>query len=229
MYLNTFVKKAYDNIGSHPEPLTYLYNRGLSREDIDKYNIGYTRVSKVHDDGSEDYKKIKEETFNFKGLQNRIIFPLKNVIGNVNGLVVRDLNRKLYTQFFLSEALSLGAFFGLYEAIPFICKKSVVFVHEGAINCISFTKLFPNTVSSLTSYLNQQQYETLKFFADKIVLVYDNDSTGIYGAQKVIRTYNDNNIFSINIGYKDSNECLQKLGLSKFEQYIKSKIPLFLR
>lgn len=229
MYLNSFIKKANIGIGSNSEPLNYLYNRGISKEDIDKYSIGYTRVSKIHDDGSDDYKKIKEETYGFRGIQNRILFPLKNVIGNVNGIIARDLTKKLYTQFFLSEALNLGAFFGLYEAIPYICKKGVVFVHEGAINCISFAKVFPNTISSLTSYLNQQQYETLKFFATKIVLVYDNDSTGIYGAQKVIKTYNDSNIFSINIGYKDSNECLKKLGLSKFEYYIKSKIPLFLR
>lgn len=229
MYLNNLVKKAHTNISSYPEPLAYLYSRGLDKEDIDKYEIGYLKIAKIIDDGSSDYKKIKKETFDFKGLQKRIIFPLKNAIGYTNGLVVRDINKKLYTQVFLTEALNIGAFFGLYEAIPSIYDKGIVFVHEGAINCMSFAKIFPNTVSSLTSFLNQQQYDILKFFADKIVLVYDNDDSGKFGVKKIMKTYQDNNIYSINIGYKDSNECLQKLGLTKFEQYIKSKIPLLLR
>jgi DNA primase len=150
-------------------------------------------------------------------------------MGSVNGLCTRDIDKKRYNQFFLPEAKKIGAFFGLYEALPYILKTKKVFVHEGAINSISFSKVFHNTVSSLTSFLNEAQYEFLTLISDKIVLVYDDDQAGHIGEYKMKKYYGDKYIESVFIGTDDSNTYFKMLGLKKFEEYIKSKIPRYLQ
>lgn len=229
MYLDGFINRASKSIFNHDKALKYLKRRGITEEDILKYSIGYLKYAKVNAVDSEDFQYLKERTWNFKGLQNRIIFPLRNVLGRVNGLILRDIDAKKYVQIFFKEAKKIGGFFGLKEALPHIMETRKVFVHEGAIDCISFAKVFPNSVSVLTSLVNEQQFETLRFFADKIILVFDNDKPGKIGTYKAFKYYGQDRIHAINIGYGDTNKCLQTLGEKKFTRYIKSKIPLPLR
>lgn len=229
MYLDNFINRASKSIFSYEEPVLYLKNRGLSDEDILKYSLGYLKFATIKNDGSIDYENLKEKTWSFKGLQKRVIFPLRNILGHVNGVVVRDIYKKAYVQVLFEEAKKLGAFFGLYEALPHILSTKKVFVHEGAIDCVSFAKVFPNSVSTLTSFVNEPQYQLLRFFADKIVLVFDNDGPGKYGVKKSLEAYGDRHIHTVDIGYGDSNQCLTRLGLPRFEKYIKSKVPFLLR
>jgi DNA primase len=229
MYLNDFTQKACQVLFDYPDAKQYLYGRGLTDDDIKKFGIGYVRVAKIKKDSSEDYKALFESTYEFRSLQKKIIFPLRNVLGSVHGLCVRDLEHKRYIQYFLSEAKKIGAFFGLFEALPSIRKTRKVFVHEGAFDAISFAKVFPNTVSSLTSFLNEQQYEMLRFFADKIILVYDKDKAGNSGIQKSVESYGDRYLEQIFVGADDSNTYLQTLGPEKFEKYLKSKVPNLLQ
>jgi DNA primase len=229
MYLDNFINRAQKSIFSYEEATDYLHGRGITDEDILKYSLGYTKFATIKDDGSIDYANLKEKTWSFKGLQKRIIFPLRNILGHVNGVVIRDIHKKIYIQVLFEEAKRIGAFFGMYEALPHILKTKKVFVHEGAIDSISFSKVFPNSLSTLTSFINEPQYQMLRMFADKIILVFDNDGPGKFGARKSIETYGDRNISTVDIGYGDSNQCLQRLGPVKFDQYIKSKVPFFLR
>jgi len=229
MFLNDFTKRASHSLRDYEDPKKYLYGRGLTDEDIKKFEIGYVRIATIKKDESEDYKSLWESTYEFRSLQKRIIFPLKNILGSVHGLCTRDLEHKRYTQYFLSEAKRIGAFFGLYEALPHIRRTQKVFVHEGAFDTISFAKVFPNTISSLTSFLNEQQYELLRFFADKIILVYDKDKAGNSGVRKSIEYYGDRYLEQIYVGADDSNTYLQMLGPERFGRYIRSKVPILLQ
>lgn len=229
MYLDNFITKASKTIFSYSEPIRYLNGRGITEEDIKKYSIGYLKAVSIKEDGSEDYIYLKDSTYSFKSLRNRLIFPLRNILGHTNGVVVRDLDRKNYIQYFLKEAKAIGAFFGLYEALPHIIRTKKVFVHEGAINSISFAKIFPNSISSLTSILNDNQYETLLMFADKIILVFDEDDPGRLGLNQILEKFGNKYLDSINLGYNDSNACLQKMGFDSFKKYIINRIPILLR
>ena len=212
----------------YEEPLKYLEGRGFTKEDIKKFGFGFLKVAKIKKENSPDYKELHDKTYGFKTLENRILIPLKNVLGRVNGLVVRSIKEKKYNLHLLKEARDIGAWYGLYEAIPHIIKTKKVFVHEAAFNSASFSKVFLNTVSSLTSFINEPQYEMLRMYADKIILVYDDDIAGNTGIAALKKRYGDV-IETINIGYSDTNSCLQKRGLTGFESYIRSKIPFMLR
>lgn len=230
MYLDCFVATANNRIHNYQEAVDYIIKeRGLSKEDIDTYLLGYTKFASVRENNSEDYDKLKKETFGFKTLQKRLIIPLRNLLGHTNGLVVRSLEEKKYMQYFLKEAKDVGAFFGLYEALPHISRTRKVFIHEAAIDCISFSKAFPNSVSTLTSFINEAQFETLKMFADKIILVFDEDGPGQYGARKIKETYGEKHFETVSLGYNDSNACLKRMGKTDFIRFVRSKVPIFLR
>jgi DNA primase len=212
----------------YEDPLKYLAGRGFSLEDINKYGLGYLRVAKIKKENSEEYKKLHEDTYCFKTLENRIIIPLKNVLGNVNGLVVRSIKEKKYNLYLLNEAKAIGGWFGLYEALPYIVKTKRVFVHEAAFNSIAFSKILQNTVSSLTSFINEVQFETIRMYADTIILVYDEDKVGHSGVFELKKRYGKC-IESVSIGYKDTCRCLEVKGEKEFIRYMRSKIPFMLQ
>lgn len=225
MFLNEFVKRANKIIFEYKEPIEYLEKRGIGKSDIQKFCLGYVRVAKIKEVDSPDYKLLSERTFNFKTLQDKILFPIYNLMGNVHGICTRDVERKQYNQYFLTEAKKIGAFFGLREALPYIKDTRKVFVHEGAFDSISFSYVFKNTISSLTSFLNEVQFELLNFLCDKIIIIYDEDKAGSIGAYKTLKYYGDKIIETINIGMDDSNNYLSRLGYAKFKDYMKFKIP----
>jgi DNA primase len=229
MYLDPFIRRANEAIFRYEEPLRYLYQRGLTEEDIRKFSLGYLSIANIADDGSEEYKRLKDQTYGFKALEKKILIPVKNILGKVNGVITRDLKEKKYRQFFLKEAKNIGTFFGLYEALPYITKQRKVFVHEGAIDSISFGKVFPNSISVLTSRINECQYETLRFFADTIILVFDEDSPGKHGVKTMYEIFGKKHLYTLSIGFNDSNACLQRMGLDAFKTYMRNKVPLLLR
>jgi DNA primase len=228
VYLNDFVEHANRMALEYEEPIKYLAGRGFDKEDIKKFGFGYLKVARIPKENTAEYKEFCDETYGFKALENRIIIPLKNVVGKVNGLVVRSIKEKRYKLYLLNESKKIGGWFGLYEAAPHILKTRRVFVHEGAFNSAAFSKVLQNTVSSLTSFINEQQYETLRMFADMIILVYDDDKAGHIGSYALKKRYGKC-IESVSIGYKDANSCLEKRGLVGFTKFMKSKIPLLLQ
>ena len=228
MYLNDFADHASKMILNYDEPMRYLTGRGFTEEEIKKFGLGYLRVAKIRKENTDEYKKFHDETYGFKTLENKIIIPLKNTLGMVNGLVVRSLKEKKYNLYLLNEAKAIGGWFGLHEALPYISQTKKVFVHEGAFNSIAFSRVFKNTVSSLTSFINELQYEIIRMFADLIILVYDEDKTGHTGVYTLKERYGKC-IESVSIGYKDSNRCLEVKGAAEFEKYMRAKVPFMLQ
>jgi len=229
MYLNNLVLRANKYIFQYPEALNYLEGRGITQEDILRYSLGFTKYVSLPDDGSEDFQFLAKKTAGFQMLQGKLIIPCKNLLGHVNGLVVRDIYKKEYRQYFLDEAKKLGTFFGLYEAFPEILRTRKVFIHEAALDSISFAKAFPNSVSVLTSFMNEVQYETLTMLADKIIMVFDEDSAGNIGRDQVYDLYGRKHLSDISIGYNDSNAILKRLGPESFKKYVWNRVPILLR
>ena len=233
MYLDSFVDSCFASLPRYKDGLQYLNMRGITMEDINKYKIGYTKLGSVPKPSShsDDYQYLYDKTYGFKYLRERLIFPLRNILGKVNGLVTRELdnNGRRYVIYMLKEAKKMGGFFGLYEALPHIIRTGKVFVHEGAIDALSFAKVFPNTISTLTSFINEQQYEVLDLIADKIILVFDDDKAGNYGIQKMKDTYGSKKLESITLGDNDSNDYLRMKSEEEFHKFITAKVPFMLR
>jgi len=229
VYLDAFVDRASVTILEHKVAMDYLASRGFGAADVTRWRIGYTRVARIPGQGSDDWKALKEDTYGFKGLEGRIIIPLRNLLGRVNGIQTRSLDKKKYTQHLMSEAKAVGAFFGLHEALPHIRRTRRVFVHEGAFNAMSFARVFPNSVAALTSFLGEQQYELLRFLADMIVIVFDKDKAGDVGGHKVSEAYGTAGFEFLTVGDSDANACLKVMGPDKFDRFIRSRVPAVLQ
>lgn len=229
MYLDGLANRASRSALEHQEAVKYMSSRGFSRDDMAKWGIGYTRVARPAKSSSPDYEMLKEASYGFKGLENRILIPLRNALGNVNGLQTRALSEKRYVQFLLSEAKAVGAFFGLREALPEIRRTRRVFVHEGAFNCMAFSRAFPNSIACLTAFLGRQQYEFLTFLVDLVIVVFDEDKAGDIGRYKLVEEYGTSKLDFVSMGESDSNDLLKVMGDDRFVRHVKSRVPSTLR
>jgi DNA primase len=217
--------------------MDYLINqRKLEESDIDKFRIGFTSYPKLEITSDPDYATICEETKGPFGppnslfrLKKKILLPLENSAGLVNGLVTRSIEKDTkyrYCQYLLKESKDIGAFFGLRQAYPSILNTGIVFVTEGAFDCISLSKVYPNTVSTLTSYINSEQMWFLDMIADYIVIVFDPDKAGREGSEKVFFENRSSSKKLINreIGHKDLNDILKEKGFNDFKKIVEKSL-----
>ncbi|KKN74474.1 hypothetical protein LCGC14_0389910 [marine sediment metagenome] len=195
------------------ESRKYISGR-LSQYSINKYNIGYFPSNDdLHLLESMVDKKYLEQlrlTYT-KRIQKRgyieeasrglfnshnIIFPFIGEYGNIIALAGRtlssDANQKelgisKYKNTFFNKSLHL---FGLHIAKSAIERVNCAFVVEGQMDCIScHANGHYNTVAMTGSYLSRYQVYLLKKMADKLYLLFDNDSAGDSAFNKAYKLY----------------------------------------
>lgn len=227
LFLEKIINSLHQSIYRYPQALNYLYGRGVTDEDIRKFKIGYSKIVPVLDDSSKEYERFLEESSRGKKLENKVVFPICDCMGQVVGVVGRDIEVKVFKVFVLETAKTLGFFFGLNYSLPYIYEKNVVFVVEGVFDFLALKKVIPNCVATLTSHLSDAQYEFLQAYCDIIIIVFDSDEVGFRGKDK-LREYK--NVYSMSLGYKDPSKCLNVLGESEFKAHVKNKLktlPIF--
>lgn len=225
MFLDTMINRANSSLKNYPEVYEYLtIHRDISDEEIKKFRLGCTVAPQIPVEDSDDYRNFMEDTRDKYFLKNKVLIPLENAAGYVNGVITRESDpdaKYRYRHFYLSEGKKIGVFFGLPQAIPHIIRTGTVFVVEGAFDCISLSRFIPNTVSTLTSDINEEQMWTLKMISERIVLVFDPDEPGRKGVEWVRRKYGDKGILSRELPHGDPNYSLVKLGEEGFKKVLK--------
>jgi len=231
MFLDSLVSVLGNSIFRYPAALEYLHSRNVTDEEIKKYHLGYNKIINVPDDGSNEIKRFMEEMWKGKKLEEKIIFPVYDAIGRVVGVIGRPIGVKTFTTFFLDDTKTTGFFFGFYQALPHIYSSGKAFVVEGSFDCFSFSKVFPNTIATMTSGMYENQYDLLRFYADRIITVFDSDKAGDAGrsyVEKKHKVFNPNlegqRIFNIDLGYKDPDRCLKVLGFERFKSLVLRKV-----
>ena len=232
-FLDKYIDRVNASIMEDQEPLSYLTSRGVTIEDIKKYRLGYSKLITPVDDGSADYAAMKKKTFDWMVLKGKIIYPISACNGATIGLTARRLdlpgkpvNDKIpkYKHVVTAEADKVGAFFGVSQAAPHIIEKGYVYVVEGGMDCISLAKVFPNTVSTLTSLVNKAQMWTLEMLAGQVIVVFDPDDAGRKGAARAESDYGTTRVKIRELGYADPNKCLVDMGLPAFTEFAKRKL-----
>jgi len=221
MFLDSMVDNLSSSIFRYDAILGYLGSRLVTQEEIKKYRIGYSKVISVPDDGSPDRARFMEESWKGKKFEDRIIFPIQDTVGRVVGIIGRSHTKKDFKEFETEEAKFSGFFYGLYQALPRIYETGKVYVVEGTFDTHALAKVFPNTVGSLTAGLFETQHDLLSMFADRIITVFDADKAGRESAEKAQKRWG--NVWDLNLGYKDPDECLKTLGYKGFQEYVIKK------
>ena len=128
---------------------------------------------------------LRSKTILYSPFENRIIFPIKDHLGNhcgFGGRVFRkDDTRAKYYNSRENEYFTKGSLlFGLDIAKKEIQQKESVFLVEGYTDCIAMAQHgLKNTVATLGTASSIKHLQQLARFASTVYTVYDQDKAGI--------------------------------------------------
>jgi DNA primase len=218
MFLDSLVDRMHKSIFNYQHALDYLVSREVTVEDINKYKIGYSKVVTAPESTDPDVITFREKTSKGFKMQNKIIFPFRDMMGQVYGMGGRAIDKKMFDIYATDRAKYEGYMFGLYEALPYIYKTGKVIVVEGLFDLMAVQKVFPNSVAAVTSELSDSQYDVLTLFAETIIVMFDSDGPGQRGTESALKR---KKTVSVSYGsYKDPASCIETLKFDKFKTYI---------
>ena len=218
--MNQAVLYYQNNLTQNPAgkpALDYLATRGLTRDTIEKFQIGFalaswdamTRhllskefsendliqtgmVSEQRDDKGEIIPNGRK----FDRFRNRIMIPIRDSQGNPIAFGARKLDPNDTPKFLNSPQTVLfdkgRTVFALSEAKKSIREKNAVVIVEGYMDVIVLHQAgFTNTVSPMGTALTEFQVQQLSRHTDHVILALDADAAGENAAIKGIDVIRD--------------------------------------
>ena len=226
--------------------LNYLEKRGISKSTILEFKLGYVPYnSEFYKDISKKFseQEIMETGLFFKDekrnrfanrFNSRIIFPIKNIVGDVvafGGRIIKDSKYAKYINSPETEFYKKGRHvFNLEKAKSFPKKNEEVIIVEGYMDVISiYSSGIKNVVSNSGIALTENQINLIwKFFSDPIVCL-DGDSSGQKAALRIaesllpfIKENNKISFVSLKNGI-DPDDYIKEKGKEAFENFLKTK------
>lgn len=221
-----YYKKSFENT---PSVQKYLLDRWMSSESINTFEFWYADSwvelynylkQKWYDDEliweSNVFSDLKTRRDKFIG---RIIFPLKNIRGDIVGLAWRIINawEPKYLNSPASQIYDKSSIlYGLFEARSEITKKDFIIITEWYMDTIALHQAgFKNTVCVSGTALTEKHIGVIKKLTSRIYLCFDNDNAGIQATNLSIEMLKNKDlevkIISLEWG-KDPDEILKSGG-----------------
>jgi len=215
----------------------YLKKRAYSPEDIKAMELGYidSQAKLKANLKSKGYTPEDIETIKLNeaiGNTHTLTIPLREPVGDIIGLTVRNINHKdtdnKIGKYLNSTGLTKTD--KLFNLRAIIGKKDLIIV-EGLLDCLlASARGIDNVVSLGGKGFNKAQLETaIKHGAQKITLCYDNEEATIPNILKAIDLIKDNSELKIYVaqlpeGVKDPDELIRKQGAEAFKKVIDEAI-----
>lgn len=194
------------------EALDYLYKRGLSKETIEHYNIGYApifgdtlyRVLKDKKFLETDMLKLglikkREDSTYFDLFSDRIIFPITNPQGKTVGFSGRALSENEKVKYINSPETNVfkkgQLLYHFNEALGEIRKAKNVILFEGFFDVISaYQADLKQGVAAMGTALTQSHAKLIKQASDSVIIAYDGDNAGIEASMAAIKILEKENL-----------------------------------
>ncbi|MCP4051098.1 MAG: DNA primase [bacterium] len=226
-------------------PFNYLIQRGLTKDTILKFNIGYcppdTNLESYLLNKGFDYELIKKTGLFFKNnsgktvlrFQGRVIFPVIDYRGKTVGFGGRIIVDNPKTAKYINSEENFlfnkrKLLYALESAKSSIRKTGSIILMEGYMDTvISHQYGFTNAVATMGTAITPHHAQKIKRFASKVYLAMDSDSAGQSSIEKsfdVLKQYNLK-VHIIQFKEKDPADILIMKGSDFFKQCIKSAIP----
>ncbi|HKL01375.1 MAG TPA: DNA primase [Desulfotignum sp.] len=185
----------------------YLAKRGITRETMDQFHLGYALDQWQGGVAFLKKLRIRHKTALQSGLvlprkqnngfydrfRNRIIFPIFDINMQVAGFGGRVMDDQMpkYLNSPETPVYSKGRIlYGLHAAKQHCRKAGAVHIVEGYFDFLSlFQNGIKNTVASLGTALTSEHVRILKGYAPTMVLVFDSDAAGINAARRSIKLF----------------------------------------
>ena len=225
--------------------LNYLLERGLTREIIETFKIGFAPqkrdfLRQVFDNDNVEEGLLKEsglfiqrESGEFLDrFYQRVMFPINDAKGNI----IAFSGRLLKTDEFSGEDMpkylnspetllfnKRETLFNFDKARKDIRKSNTVFLFEGFMDVIAAWQAgLQNGVASMGTSLTNEQIRSLERVAKELVICYDGDNAGLEATNRAIKLLDEHSQFQLsimNIPEKlDPDEYLRKYGADSFRE-----------
>ena len=241
-----------NNLLNDNRALSYLEGRGINKEVISEYQIGYAKnnFSSLHmhllDKGlpNEDIllagliiKSEKKKNNYYDRYRDRIIFPITNTYGKTVGFGGRVINKDDKPKYMNSpetEIFHKGNLLYNYSNIKSPIKDiDNLVVVEGYMDAISLcSQSFKNVVAPLGTALTERQLNLIWDLVDSPIICFDGDKAGKKAAERVIELAIKNlkpgkNIRFINLDDDlDPDDYVKKNGIKSFFRIANDSISL---
>ena len=178
------------------QALDYLLKRGITRESIEKFELGYAPDSyeallgHLGGLGYAQEKMLEAGLLNerdsggyYDKYRNRIMFPIRDATGKMAGFGARILDPNDVPKFLNSPQTPLfnksRLLYGLNLAKKHIREADRVVIVEGYLDVIALHQSgYANCVSPMGTAINEDQLRYLKKYTRRIVLALDADAAG---------------------------------------------------
>ncbi|WP_343190349.1 DNA primase [Buchnera aphidicola (Mollitrichosiphum nigrofasciatum)] len=232
------------NLIKNKKAKKYLQNRKINEQTINLFKLGFasTNYAKIDINNNKKHKiqKILQKTgilikkkngTIFDLLYQRIIFPIRDKFGKVNGFGGRVINNNQPKYLNSAETEIFNKkqqLYGLYELLQITKNPKKIIVVEGYLDVLT---LFQHNINYATAILgtniNNHHIVTLFRYTNEIIYCYDNDDAGnkaAWNTLKKVLPYIDNarivKFIFLPKG-EDPDTIIQKEGIKKFKKRIK--------
>lgn len=225
--------------------LDYLTNRGITKESIVRYGLGYAPDSFS---ALKDHLRSKgfsweemlaagllaksEKGNTYDKFRNRVMFPVFDLRGNVvafSGRILGDGQPKYLNSPETDIYTKGNCVFGLQLAKNE--PEGTLILCEGNLDVVSLSQAgFTGAVAPLGTAFTKEQARILAKYAKTVVVAFDNDSAGLKATDKAIRFLEEQGI-PVRVlqmsGAKDPDEFIKTYGKERFAMLLKSsKTPV---
>lgn len=241
--MDFFSQALHDSV-SGKKAMAYLIERGMTKEIVDRFHLGYSpeawdklanyfsnkKVSQGLIEKSGLVVKRKNKNGYYDRFRGRIIFPIFDIATQVVGFGGRVLDDSMPKYLNSPETPLYNKsclLYGLHTAKGKCRESELVYVVEGYLDLLALHQHgIQNSVATLGTSLTPEHVRILKGFigeSGKIVLVYDSDTAGIKAARRSIdvfdKEYVNAGIVVLPSGY-DPDSYLFEFGSESFVNII---------
>ena len=245
-------KYFVENLRNDNRPISYLNERGIGKNIIEEYHIGYAKKDfsslnlYLSNKGflNEDILRAgliiesskKKKTY-YDRYRDRIIFPITNSHGKIVGFGGRVLNTEDKPKYMNSPETEIfhkgDILFNFSNIKSTTTKIDNLVIVEGYMDAISLCAFgFKNVVAPLGTAMTEKQLDLAWNLTDSPIICFDGDKAGKKASERVMdlaisKLKPGKNIRFINLDDGlDPDDYVKKYGIKSFEELIKNSTQL---
>jgi DNA primase len=228
------------------EPLSYLMSRGITRETINHFCLGYSPGNGdflIHYLQKRGYsipvleecgltKRSEDGSRSYDAFRSRIIFPITDVRGRIiafGGRALGDRQPKYLNSPETKIYNKSRNLFGLSFSRDGIRRLDCAVLVEGYMDFIvPFQHGIDNLVASLGTSLTSQQVQLLGRYTREVIVSYDPDSAGLAATKRSLDLFLEEDfrvrVLSLPDG-QDPDEFVREAGADRYRSRIREAVP----
>lgn len=227
-----------EQLQNNPVALKYLTDRGLTKETIQRFHLGYApKYNKLYRTLKENFEDedlhaagvigIDEKTGRiYDVFKDRIIFPIIDENEQIIGFGGRTLgnNPKKYINTRTTKIFQKSNHLYALNMVDLTKKPERILVCEGYMDVIALHQEGIDwAVGTLGTALTPNHYKRLCKLTNRPTVIFDGDDAGINAANRTLQKVGKLDVLTLPEG-KDPDEYIKEYGIKSFIQFIQNHV-----